>query len=113
MKRSLIGLSFVALSACSGGVFQIPDFRSNATPAAAPVPVAAPIVNPLSAKERFVSTVEQNGCVLNQSNSATILADATLSREDLARIMTELKSEGRGQIASDQQSFELISANCL
>ncbi len=113
MKRSLIGLSFVTLSACSGGMFQIPDFRPNMAPAPAPVPVAAPIVNPLSAKERFVTTVEQNGCVVNQSNSATILTDATLSREDLARIMTELRAEGRGQIAADQQSFELISANCL
>jgi hypothetical protein len=111
MKRYLIGLSFVTLSACSGGMFQIPDFRPSAAPQ--PAPVVAPIVNPRSAKERFVTTVEQNGCVVNQSNSATILADATLSREDLARIMTELRAEGRGQIAADQQSFELISANCL
>ena len=111
MKHYLIGLSFVTFSACTGGTFQMPDFRPTAAPQ--PAPIAAPIVNPRSAKERFVTTVEQNGCFVNQSNSATILADATLSREDLARIMTELRAEGRGQIASDQQSFELISANCL
>ncbi|SFR42339.1 hypothetical protein SAMN04488005_1763 [Yoonia tamlensis] len=112
MKKYLIGLSFATLSACSGAMFQIPDFRPAPT-VPAPAPVAAPVVNPLSAKERFVTTVEQNGCVVNQANSAIILADATLSREDLARIMTELRAEGRGQIAADQQSFELISANCL
>ncbi|WP_106743964.1 hypothetical protein [Yoonia maritima] len=106
MKRKLIGLSFVVLSACAGGTFQVPDFRPDTTPS------PAPVVNPLSAKERFVTTVEQNGCVVNESNSSIVLADATLSVEDLGRIMNELKAEGRGQVAADQRSFEIISANC-
>lgn len=110
MKRKLIGLSFVVLSACTGGTFQVPDFRPDTTPA--PAPVIAPVVNPLSAKERFVTTVEQNGCVVNESNSSIVLADATLSVEDLGRIMNELKAEGRGQVAADQRSFEIISAKC-
>ncbi|WP_394177339.1 hypothetical protein [Yoonia maritima] len=110
MKRKLIGLSFVVLSACAG---PMPDFRPTPAPTPEPAPVAAPvIVNPLSAKERFVTTVEQNGCVVDESNSAIILADATLSVEDLGRIMKELKDEGRGQVAADQRSFEIISANC-
>ncbi|KJZ20414.1 hypothetical protein [Loktanella sp. S4079] len=108
MKRLMTGLSLVALAACTG---EMPDFRPGMSPEPAPV-AAAPMVNPMSAKERFVTVVEQNGCVMNESNAALVLSEATLSADDLKRVMTELKAEGRGQIAADQRSFEIVSANC-
>ena len=110
MQRKLIVLSFVALSACTG--FEIPDFRTGPIAVPAPEPTPAPVVNPRSAKERFVTAVEQNGCVLDQGNSVLILEQATLSREDLARVMTELKTEGRGRVTADQTGFQVISAVC-
>ena len=110
MKRLMTGLSLVALAACTG---EMPDFRSGMSPEPEPAPVAAaPMVNPMSAKERFVTVVEQNGCVMNESNAALVLSEATLSADDLSRVMTELKAEGRGQVAADQRSFEIVSANC-
>ena len=113
MTRIIPMVSFLALSACAGG-FTIPDFRTSAPPPVvqpAPAPVVA--VNPLSAKERFVTATEQNGCVLNQSNSDVIMANATLSQQDLARVMSELKAEGRGRVSTDKAGFEIISSNCV
>ncbi|SFS06682.1 hypothetical protein [Yoonia litorea] len=109
MRYALIPLSFVALSACS---LEIPDFRNGMEAAPAAVEVPEVPVAPQSAKERFVSAAVANGCVVDETNSATILAGATLTVEDLARIMTELKNEGRGEIAADGQSFRVISDGC-
>lgn len=110
MIRMMIPVAFVAIAGCD---MAMPDFRPSAetaTPAAAAVP--APAAAPQSAKERFVSAAVANGCVVDESNSAQILAGATLSVEDLARIMTELKTEGRGVIAPDGTSFRVVSDGC-
>ncbi len=107
MFRKLTLLCFVALSACS---LTIPDFRPG--PMVAPLaPAPAPAI-PRSATERFIATAASNGCEVNQTNSAAILAGATLSRDDLARIMTELKADGRGQIAADGASFRVMTGAC-
>ncbi|MEM8536439.1 MAG: hypothetical protein AAGF56_01120 [Pseudomonadota bacterium] len=79
---------------------------SNAT--AIPTPAAPP----QSAKERFVRATELNGCEVNAANANVILSGATLSREDLARIMSELTAEGRGGVAADGQSFRLLTEAC-
>jgi len=109
MFRKLTLCCFVALSACS---LTIPDFRAGPvfTPQA-PAPMPAPVI-PRSATERFIATAASNGCEVNQTNSAAILAGATLSRDDLARIMTELKADGRGQIAADGASFRVMTGAC-
>jgi hypothetical protein len=105
MIRKLTALSFVALSACAMPI-AVP------APSVAPAPAPAPMVNPQSAKERFVAAAEANGCVVNQQTAGAILAVATLSQEDLARVMTELKAEGRGEIAPDGQSFIVTTGGC-
>ncbi len=105
MIRKLTVLSFVALSAC---VVPLPI----PIPVPVPAPTPAPIINPQSATERFVQTAAANGCEVNEQNSAQILAGATLSVEDLARIMTELKTDGRGEIAPDGKSFRVTSGAC-
>jgi hypothetical protein len=74
--------------------------------------VAPVVAAPLSAKERFVATTAANGCELNSTNSSVIMAGATVSVEDLARIMTELRAEGRGEIAADGTSFRLTTGLC-
>ena len=107
MFRKLTLCCFVALSACS---LTIPDFRSGPI-VALPAPAAAPAI-PQSATERFIAVAASNGCEVNQTNSAAILAGATLSRDDLARIMTELKADGRGEIAADGTSFRVMAGAC-
>jgi hypothetical protein len=110
MLRKLALIGFIGLAGCS---LEIPDFRGGGTVAPPPVAAPAPITLPQSAKERFIATTAANGCTLNSTNSALILEQATLSRADLARIMTELKAEGRGQIAADGTSFQLMTSGCI
>jgi hypothetical protein len=105
MIRKFAFVSCLALSGCAVPVVM---------PLPAPTPIPQPpepIAAPLSAKERFVSSVVANGCALNSDNTDLIMADAVLSREDLARVMTELRAEGRGQI--DGASFRVISGTCV
>ncbi len=103
MIRSMTLVACLALSACAVPIV-VP------LPAPAPTPIPEPIEAPLSAKERFVTSVASNGCALTSANSDLVMADAVLSREDLARVMTELSAEGRGQI--DGQTFRVTSGVC-
>ena len=107
MIRRLTVLSFVAASACA---MPIPDFRPAPRPA--PAPVAAPIVIPQSATERFIGAAQAAGCEVNSLNSEQIMADAILSREDLGRIMTELRAGGRGQIVPGGNAFRVTTGIC-
>lgn len=111
MLRSAILLGFVAVSGCG---LAIPDFRGGgSTPVAQPMPEPpAPTVNPLSAKERFIASAADNGCVVNSQTSAAIMAGATLSADDMGQIMQSLVAEGRGEIAADQQSFRVTTGAC-
>lgn len=101
MIRHLTLVSCLALSACAVPIV---------VPVPAPTPDPEPIEAPLSAKERFVTSVAANGCTLTSNNTDLVMADAVLSREDLARVMTELRAEGRGEI--DGQSFRVTSGVC-
>ena len=107
MIRSMTfaGLSLVLVAACD-----MPQMPMASTDAADTTPVAA--AAPMTAKERFVASAESNGCVVSEATAPAILSGATLSEEDLARIMTELISEGRGNIAADGKSFVVVSDNC-
>ncbi len=109
MIRHLPLVAFAAMSACA-----VPIGVRVPAPAPLPVPAPepAPVIIPSSAKERFVSAVEANGCTFNSANSDTILAAATLSEGDLGGILTELRSEGRGSIAPDGKGFRLNTGVC-
>ena len=102
MPRRLSFAGLFALSACT-----VPVVMPVPLPAPDPVPM---MDMPLSAKERFVASLSANGCALTSANTETIMAEAVLSREDLARAMTELRAEGRGEI--DGQSFRVTSGVC-
>ena len=87
-----------------------------AVPMTMPAPDPAPEVMapaaPMSAKSRFVAAAEANGCLVNAETAPAIMSDATLSQQDLARIMTELRAEGQGVIAADGQSFRVTTGAC-
>ena len=101
MIRNLALLSCLSLSACTMPIV---------LPMPAPTPEPEIIEAPLSAKERFVNSVAANGCSQTSANTDQIMAEAILSREDLARVMTELRAEERGMI--DGQSFRVTSGAC-
>lgn len=103
MKSKLTLVACVALAGCAAPI-TVP------VPAPTPIPIPEPIEAPRSAKERFVTSVASNGCSLTSSNTDVIMADAVLSRADLARVMTELRTEGRGEI--DGASFRVIGGAC-
>lgn len=103
MKRYLTLAALLGATACANPVIM---------PMPAPPPAPAPQIMdvPQSAQARFVSSVEANGCALTSANTNLIMAEAVLSREDLARIMTDLRADGRGEI--DGQAFRLTSGVC-
>lgn len=109
MIRQLPLIAFVALSACAYPMMPPAPFPTTTiAPQAAP-----PAVNPGSSKDRFIAAVTANGCELTSANTQTVLASATLSQQDMARIMTELRAEGRGEIGSDGRSFRNTTGACL
>ncbi|WP_375255513.1 hypothetical protein [Yoonia sp.] len=112
MTRVFSGVLLLVVAGCT---VAIPDFRGgfDGFDGFQPAPEAPQaIAVPQSAKERFIATTAANGCQVNSANSALILEAATLSREDLARVMTELRAEGRGRIADDGTSFLLTTGEC-
>ncbi len=104
MIRKLPLLALLVVSACAVPIV---------LPVPAPTPQPAPSESPRSAKERFITSVEANGCALTSQNTDLIMAEAILSREDLARVMTDLRAEGRGAIGADGQSFRVTSGSCV
>lgn len=104
MIRKLSLLALLSLSACA-----VPIPLPSPTPAPMPLPVPAP--NPQSATERFIRATEANGCEFNQQNASSIMADATLSQEDVARVMTELRADGRGEVVGST-GFRIRSELC-
>ena len=105
MVRFIALASFVGLSACVAPI-PVPAPAPGTDPAAAPVP--AP--NPMSAKERFVSAVEANGCTMTASNLPTILDQATVGPNELESIIIALTMEGRAAPAG--ANIRVITDRC-
>ena len=98
MIRKLPLLVFVGVAACA-----VPDYRGipvNLPPPPQPTP-AAPVI-PLSAKERFLRAAAENGCEVNAQTSSAIMASATLSKDDLGRVVQDLRNEGGAQVIPGQ-----------
>jgi len=110
MIRLLAPLALVTLSACSGG-FDFSDLRP--TPTATPAVVVAPTPQPtmLTAKERLVGAIEDNGCELSADNASTILTQATISRDELVSLAQELAGEGRAEV-SGTGAVRVITETC-
>lgn len=89
----------LALSACGQG-------------AQAPQPVG--LAASASPEDRVAAAIEAEGCVLNLSNSGSVLLRANLTRAQLQPIMEELGRQGRAQATGTAEAPEvrLISAAC-
>ena len=97
--RSLVAIaSLGAIAACSG----IPT-------AIAP---SAPATVQLSAKERFIRAIEVQGCVLSVDNIGAVLSAASITADDMRRIVPELESAGQAEVASDGE-IRILSNNCI
>lgn len=95
--RALITVSaLAALSACSA----VSDAPS------------APATQQLSAKERFIRAIEGQGCVLSVDNIGVILANASITADDMRRIVPELEAAGQAEIANDGE-IRMLSDNCI
>ncbi|WP_439156195.1 hypothetical protein [Yoonia sp.] len=91
MTRALILMSLFALSACAEGV-QMP-------------------ASGMSAEGRFLTAVENNGCILNQANTARVLQEADLTTAQVTDIVTKLAAEGKVE-TSMGASLRITSDRC-
>lgn len=120
MKRAILILTAVSLSGC----MSITDFRDGmggsgggmtqpaVTPAVVPaMPAPVPVSPVLTAKERLVSAIEGQGCELNATNVGAVLANATITREELLQLTPQLQTEGRVAVSGDG-AIRVISSQC-
>lgn len=103
MIRFAILPAFIAVSACTSG---IPAGLGNA-PSVAP----APEVVQLTAEQRLVNAAEANGCVINPSTIGPIMAQASISQDDVVRIVPQLAAAGRATVDGDA-TVRLTGGNC-
>lgn len=107
MKAGIALIALVAVAGCAMPMAQLPQ-RAPAPQIAAPV---AP-VNPGSAQARFIAAAAANGCVVDATTSAAVLAAATLSAQDMGRIMSDMRAAGQGEIAPDGRAFVVTTGAC-
>ncbi len=101
MTRALPLMLVLLASACT----PLPPFP--ATPGAAPAAAA-----PLTEKERLVAAIEANGCQLDPSNAAQVLAASGLPDDSIVRIGKELVDEGQANVMTTGV-FELKTDRCI
>ena len=111
MKRMIALAGLVGLTACSGGI-QMPDIR-GARPAPTPTTIAPPTPQPtlMTAKERLVNAIEDNGCALTAGNVGTVLTEATISQSELTSLVPQLEAEGRAEVAGTD--IRILSDRCI
>jgi hypothetical protein len=93
--------ALVALSAC--GAPQSAPVTSQPAPQA--LPPAAP-------KDRLVTAIEAQNCVLTSGNVEAILLQANLTQADLVAITPELAAEGRAEVAAEG-TIRVLTDNCI
>lgn len=112
MIRISTFIAVLGLPACA----TVTDFRTsmasfdNTIPAVSSMPISQPSV--FTAKERILTAIEDQGCVLDGSTVLAILGSATVTQEDLKLLIPQLQSEGRVEV-KDDQSIRSTSANCI
>ncbi len=75
-------------------------------------PAPAPAVRPArSDKERLVTAIQAEGCVLNATNSERVLQSLGISNERLGELGGELMKEGRVEVVPPAE-FRLIDGPC-
>ena len=108
MMRFALIPAVLALAACEDG-FSMPDFRGsiggNGT-----TEVSDPTLQ-LSDRERFVTAVEANGCVINAATITPIMTQASINRDQLTIVSQGLEAEG-ALTPNGDGSVRLTSLNC-
>ncbi|RYH03278.1 hypothetical protein EU805_06030 [Salipiger sp. IMCC34102] len=109
MKRILTPLALIGVTACSPG---IPSLGNNMP--ADPMEQSAPTPQPtlLTAKERLVRGIEDNGCALTTENVSDVLTDATISQQELLSLTPQLEAEGRVEV-SGSGAIRVLSDRCI
>ena len=109
MIRTLAPLALVAVTACSPGIPRLGD----AMPADPMDRVAAtPQPTLLTARERLVRGIEDNGCELTTDNVSNVLRDATISQQELLSLTPQLEAEGRVEV-SGSGAIRVLSDRCI
>ena len=111
MKRAFALTALMTVTACAGGI-QMPDIRGTRA-APAPVSIAPPTPQPtlMTAKERLVTAIEDNGCALTAGNVGTVLTEATISQAELTSLVPQLEAEGRAEVAGTD--IRILSDRCI
>ena len=111
----MIRYTLPAILLVTAGCDSMIDFRdrivgsdsADVAPAAMePAPMAQ-----ATAKERFVTAAEGQGCVVSADTIAAIMTDATISQSELGAIVTELEAEGRAVVEGDA-AVRIVSDGC-
>jgi hypothetical protein len=86
------------IAACSS----MPDLRQS-------VPAKT---TQLSAKERFIQAVEKQDCVISVENIGDVLVAASISADDMRRIVPELEAAGEAEVANNGV-IRILSEGCI
>ena len=93
MTRPLILVALVALAACD---------TAGTTTASAPRG---------SAESRFVTAMENNGCIMNQANAGKIIQESMLTGEEIKSVVEDLANAGKiEKLVGD--TLRLTSGGC-
>lgn len=84
---------------------------AGATATAASAPAPAPTRQP-SAKERLVTAIEANDCVLTADNVGAVIARASVSNAEMGSLVSELEAEGRAEVAGSG-AIRILSDMCI
>ena len=109
MIRFFVPLALAAVTACSPGLPRL----GNDMPAD-PMERVDPTPQPtlLTARERLVRGIEDNGCELTTDNVSEVLRDATISQQELLSLTPQLEAAGRVEV-SGSGAIRVLSDRCI
>ena len=99
----------VVLSMALGGCAPMLPYLDGGPIAAGATTTPPP---PASPRERLVTAIEENGCLLTADNAATIQLRANLSREELTSAIQDLRNDHQVEAAATG-TIRLLSQNCI
>lgn len=67
---------------------------------------------PATPRERLVTAIEENGCLLTADNAARIQLRANLSRDELTSVIDDLRADHQVEAAAPG-TIRLLSQNCI
>ncbi len=115
MTRATIpaGLAAVlSLALMAGCTAVLPPVSNPApvVPAVEPLPAVLP--PPAPPRDRLVTAIEQNGCLLTAENAGAILLRANLTQAEVRELVPQLAAEGRAEVAASG-TIRILSDNCV